>query len=343
MLKSAFGAFGEVLDATVMRHRDSGISRGFGFVTFSTAEPANKVCSDGVTVDNRSVDCKHATAKTSQGGPSAPPRGDKIFVGGLASHTTEEEFRAYFEPFGTVTDVTIMKDRENGRSRGFGFVTFRESETVDKLLASPNHSIGGKLIECKRAVPRDNRSGGGGGGGGGGHWGGPPMGGRPPMGGYGGYPPMGYGGYGGYPPPPYGGYGYNPGYGYGYGHQAYGGYGGYDAQGQNGGQAPADPSAQPSGAGYDAKDAPATGAYGAYGGAPAYGAQGSYDQAAGAAAYGAAAGYGQTAPGYDQSAQGAYGGYGSYGADPNAYARGPARGAATRPDRAYHPYQRAAK
>jgi RNA recognition motif-containing protein len=50
----------------------------------------------------------------------------KLFVGGLPSNVTEEEFREFFEQYGTVVDSVVMFDRDTRRSRGFGFVTFED-------------------------------------------------------------------------------------------------------------------------------------------------------------------------------------------------------------------------
>ena len=48
----------------------------------------------------------------------------KIFVGGLATSVDDRMFRSYFESYGTIADAIVMMDRDSGRSRGFGFVTF---------------------------------------------------------------------------------------------------------------------------------------------------------------------------------------------------------------------------
>ena len=52
--------------------------------------------------------------------------GTKIFVGGLAWETTDETLRAAFAECGSISESKVITDRETGRSRGFGFVTFAE-------------------------------------------------------------------------------------------------------------------------------------------------------------------------------------------------------------------------
>ncbi len=92
-----------------------------------------------------------------------------IFVGNLSFNTAEDELRQLFEPFGQVDRVSIMTDRDTGRSRGFGFVEMASNEDGEKAIASLNGSqVGGRTINVNEARPKTERSGGGGGGGGGG-------------------------------------------------------------------------------------------------------------------------------------------------------------------------------
>jgi len=79
----------------------------------------------------------------------------KLFIGGLSLSTTEEKLRDYFEQWGELVDVVVMKDRHSNRSRGFGFVTYRDPEMVDAAQASRPHHIDGKTVEAKRAMPRE--------------------------------------------------------------------------------------------------------------------------------------------------------------------------------------------
>ena len=139
----------------------------------------------------------------------------KIFVGGLAWATTDQGLREAFEGFGEVVDARVIKDRDTGRSRGFGFVTFEDESSVAEATEQMNETeLDGRTIrvsEAEERAPRPPRRdggggrggfGGGGGGGRGGYGGG--GGGRGGYGGGGG----GRGGYGGG-----GGGGYGGGYG----------------------------------------------------------------------------------------------------------------------------------
>ncbi|HMH01112.1 MAG TPA: RNA-binding protein [Terriglobales bacterium] len=98
-----------------------------------------------------------------------------IFVGNLDFNTSEDELRTMFEAYGQVDRVSIMTDRDTGRSRGFGFVEMANAEDGEKAIAALNGSqLGGRTLNVNEARPKVERSGGGGkdrggrGGGGGG-------------------------------------------------------------------------------------------------------------------------------------------------------------------------------
>ncbi|PYV44948.1 MAG: RNA-binding protein [Acidobacteria bacterium] len=87
-----------------------------------------------------------------------------IFVGNLSFNTGEDELRQLFEPFGQVDRVSILTDRETGRSRGFGFVEMSNAEEGDKAITALNGSqFGGRAINVNEARPKAERAGGGGG------------------------------------------------------------------------------------------------------------------------------------------------------------------------------------
>lgn len=86
-----------------------------------------------------------------------------IFVGNLSFNTGEDELRQLFEPFGQVDRVSILTDRETGRSRGFGFVEMGNAEEGDKAITALNGSqFGGRAINVNEARPKAERAGGGG-------------------------------------------------------------------------------------------------------------------------------------------------------------------------------------
>ena len=89
-----------------------------------------------------------------------------IYVGNLSFDASEEDIRTAFEAHGVVNSVSIIKDRETGRSRGFGFVEMAERQEGEKAIEELNGTdIEGRDINVNEARPREDRGGGGGGGG----------------------------------------------------------------------------------------------------------------------------------------------------------------------------------
>ncbi len=82
----------------------------------------------------------------------------KLFVGGLPFATTDEELNELFSAHGTVASATVIKDRDTGRSKGFGFVEFEsddEGKAAEKALN--NSDLGGRSITVNQARPREDR------------------------------------------------------------------------------------------------------------------------------------------------------------------------------------------
>ena len=96
---------------------------------------------------------------------------NKLFVGGLSWNTDDNGLREAFEAYGEVTDAKVITDRDTGRSRGFGFVTFASSDDAQNAIEEMNGaSLDGRTLNVNEA--HDRRGGGGGGNRGGGNRGG---------------------------------------------------------------------------------------------------------------------------------------------------------------------------
>ena len=91
----------------------------------------------------------------------------KLYVGGLAYSTTEDELKALFAEQGNVESVAIIKDRATGQSKGFGFVEMTDlKEGQDAIKNLNGKELGGRQLMVNQARPQEDRSSGGGGGGG---------------------------------------------------------------------------------------------------------------------------------------------------------------------------------
>lgn len=78
----------------------------------------------------------------------------KLFIGGLDYRTDNDKLKGHFEAWGEIVDVVVMKDPQTKKSRGFGFITYSSAHMVDDAQAARPHTIDGRVVEPKRAVPR---------------------------------------------------------------------------------------------------------------------------------------------------------------------------------------------
>ncbi|XP_058874828.1 heterogeneous nuclear ribonucleoprotein A3-like isoform X4 [Acipenser ruthenus] len=226
-LREHFEQWGKLTDCVVMRDPLNKRSRGFGFVTYSCATEVDAAMEARPhKVDGRVVEPKRAVSREDSARPGAHLTVKKIFVGGIKEDTEECHLRDYFEKYGKIESVEVMEERQTGKKRGFGFVTFDDHDTVDKIVAQKYHTINSHNCEVRKALSKQemqstgNRRRGYGSGSGG-------------YGGDGGYNGFGgdgnYGGGSGYG----GGRGGYGGGGGGYGNQG-GGFGGYDNYSEGG-------------------------------------------------------------------------------------------------------------
>ncbi|KIO30901.1 hypothetical protein M407DRAFT_20023 [Tulasnella calospora MUT 4182] len=185
-LKTEFDQYGTVTSSRVIIQKDTGRSKGFGYVTFETAEAAKAALErNGQEIDGRPINVDLASPQSAPGERSdRPPRRNSsdfgrgngspqkptgpatstLFVGNLPFSASEDQIWEKFADFGSVSSVRLPTDRETGQPKGFGYVEFLTVESAQKAVdGAASLEIDGRVPRLDFSQPRDSNGGGRGG------------------------------------------------------------------------------------------------------------------------------------------------------------------------------------
>ncbi|XP_051119894.1 28 kDa ribonucleoprotein, chloroplastic-like [Andrographis paniculata] len=164
-LAQLFEKAGVVEVSEVIYNRQTDQSRGFGFVTMSSVEEAEKAVEmfNGFEIEGRLLTVNKAAPRGSP--PERVPRAYeaepafKMYVGNLPWQVDDDRLEQVFSEHGKVVNARVIYDRETGRSRGFGFVTMaQEAEVNDAIAALDGQNLDGRAIRVNVAEERPRRS-----------------------------------------------------------------------------------------------------------------------------------------------------------------------------------------
>ncbi|XP_004246655.2 29 kDa ribonucleoprotein A, chloroplastic [Solanum lycopersicum] len=172
-LAELFERAGDVEMVEVIYDKLTGRSRGFGFVTMSSKEAVEAACQqfNGYEIDGRALRVNSGPAppkrENSFGGNSSYQGGrgggsmdssNRVYVGNLAWSVDQQQLETLFSEQGKVVDAKVVYDRDSGRSRGFGFVTYSSAQEVNDAIESLDGvDLGGRAIRVSPAEARPPR------------------------------------------------------------------------------------------------------------------------------------------------------------------------------------------
>uniref|UniRef100_A0A131XPA2 Polyadenylate-binding protein n=1 Tax=Hyalomma excavatum TaxID=257692 RepID=A0A131XPA2_9ACAR len=155
-----FSAFGNILSCRVATDEEAS-SKGYGFVHFETEEAANKAISkvNGMLLNNKKVYVGKFIPRKER----EKMLGDKarcftnVYIKNFGDELDDEKLMVIFEKFGKITSAKVMTD-ENGKNRGFGFVSFEDPESAERAVEELNgKEMGGRVLYVGRAQKKAER------------------------------------------------------------------------------------------------------------------------------------------------------------------------------------------
>lgn len=149
-----FEEFGAIDSAVIMRDKESGKSRGFGFVNYKEHDAASKAIEEmsGKSINEKQLWCGRAEKKAKRQAElrkkfeqrraeqQAKYQGVNLFVKNLDDVVDDEKLRSYFTNYGTITSAKVMTD-DKGHSKGFGFVCFSSPDEAQRALTATNNQM----------------------------------------------------------------------------------------------------------------------------------------------------------------------------------------------------------
>lgn len=160
VLRELFSQFGKVLNINILIDQEAAI------VEFDDWDAVDKAClQENIFVNDVQVHVKKHVAHSSGGrikdggvvsSSQESVHDRKLCVFNVSFATTEQQLKDYFGKYGEIESLALMYDNNTKRSKGWGFITFKESATIDTILADHPHRIDDRNIETKRALRKDN-------------------------------------------------------------------------------------------------------------------------------------------------------------------------------------------
>ena len=162
-ITAAFAAYGKIVSAKVMVNKATGLSKGFGFVSYDnqTAAQTAIAAMNGFEIEGKRLKVELKKAKgelgamggSEQGGPG--PAGCNLFIYHCPANWGDDDLKTAFAAYGQIVSATIMKDKTTGLSKGFGFVSFDNPIAAQQAIMAMNGlEIDGKRLKVELKQPK---------------------------------------------------------------------------------------------------------------------------------------------------------------------------------------------
>ena len=152
-LKSTFSEFGDLEEAIAIIDKNTGKSRGYGFVTFKHMDGAiNALREPSKRIDGRISVCQLASTGSASVQPPQDLAARKIYVGNVPLAWPVDHLLGIFSEYGEIEEGPLGLDKQAGKERGFALFIYKTAEATKRALEEPVKNIGGHQLFCKLAV-----------------------------------------------------------------------------------------------------------------------------------------------------------------------------------------------
>jgi heterogeneous nuclear ribonucleoprotein A1/A3 len=149
VVRDYFAQFGDIRELRLMRDKMTKRFRGFGFISYNSVREGLVLEDMQHHLAGANIQIKKALSKETTQNILLDEKDRKLFVNGLHADTQEPEILAYFEQFGDVENVKVIREKGTQKSRGFAFLLYKSVESAAKLLAAPGPHV---VAECSLEV-----------------------------------------------------------------------------------------------------------------------------------------------------------------------------------------------
>ncbi|KAH7435092.1 hypothetical protein KP509_06G048900 [Ceratopteris richardii] len=151
VLKAVFEAYGEIEDCTVIKDKQTGKSKGYGFVTFKQMDGAYRALKE----PSKKIEGRVTVSQLASVGPAAASgdqTGRKIYVGNVPHDLSADKLLSVFSQYGEVEEGPLGFDKVSGKSKGYALFVYKSTESAKKALKDPIKTIDGHQVNCKMAT-----------------------------------------------------------------------------------------------------------------------------------------------------------------------------------------------
>jgi RNA recognition motif-containing protein len=154
-LTEYFSEAGTVLDVYCPTHQDTGLPRGFAFVTMGSEDADSAIeNNDGKEFMGRTLSVRESLPRGQKLQQKESKDEVKLYIGNISFNLEEDDLAEIFAEYGEVIDLYMPKDRESGRPRGFAFCTMSKESSAKAIEATDGYELDGRILRVNEAQPK---------------------------------------------------------------------------------------------------------------------------------------------------------------------------------------------